>query len=114
MARHQLTSSRPIQGEPLTWLARLFLAVLAALMFFLAALAVNQDHIALQFLGRWRTPEISVFWWLLLSLILGLLLGLFGITLWTTKLSLRNRRLTKQLGEAEVELNKLRNMTLHE
>jgi len=41
-------------------------------------------------------------------------LGLFGITLWTTKLSLRNRRLTKQLGEAEVELNKLRNMTLHE
>ena len=97
----------------MTWLARLFLAVLATLLFFFAALAVNQDHIALQFIV-WRTPEISVFWWLLLALILGLLLGVFGITLWMTKLSLRNRRLNKQLGEAEGELKKLRNMTLHE
>ena len=48
----------------MTWLARMFLAVAAALLFMLAALAVNQDHIALQFLG-WGAPQISVFWWLL-------------------------------------------------
>jgi len=41
-------------------------------------------------------------------------LGLFGITLLMTKLSLRSRRLSKQLGEAEGEVKKLRNMTLQE
>ena len=110
--RHRPCSSQPT-SEPVTWHARLFLAVTAALQFLLAALAVNQDHIALQFL-TWQTPQISVFWWLLGAFILGLLLGLFGITLLTTKLNLRSRRLSKQLGEAEGEVRKLRNMTLHE
>ena len=97
----------------MNWLARLFWAVLAIILFFLAALAVNQDPVALHFL-IWQTPQWSVFWWLLAAFGLGLLLGLLGITVLTTKLSLRNRKLTRQLGNAEQELHKVRNLTLHD
>ena len=97
----------------MSWLARLFWAVLAIILFFLAALAVNQDPVSLKFL-TWQTPEWSVFWWLLAAFLLGLLLGLLGITVLMTKQSLRNRKLTKQLGNAEQELHKVRNMTLQD
>ena len=94
-------------------LAKLFWAVLAVIAFLLAALAVNQEPVALEFL-TWQTPRWSVFWWLLAAFAAGLLLGLLGITVLTTKLSLRNRRLAKQLGNAEQELRKVRNLALHE
>jgi uncharacterized membrane protein YciS (DUF1049 family) len=97
----------------MTWLARLFWAVLAILFFLLAALAVNQSPISLQFL-KWQTPELSVFWWLLAAFGLGLLVAVIGYTVLATRLSLRNRKLTKQLGNAEQELRKVRNLALHE
>lgn len=97
----------------MSWLARVFWAVLAIILFFLAALAVNQDPVALHFL-TWQSPEWSVFWWLLAAFLLGLLLGLLGITVLTTRLSLKNRKLSKQLGQAEQELHKVRNLALHE
>jgi len=68
---------------------------------------VNQDKIALQFVV-WRTPEWSVFWWLLLAFLLGLLLGLLGIVWSTARLSLRNRRVTRRLNDAERELASIR------
>jgi len=86
-----------------SWLGRLFWATLAVFVFLFAALAVNQDKIALQFV-TWRTPEWSVFWWLLLAFLLGLLLGLLGILWSTARLSLRNRRIGKQLNDAQREL----------
>ena len=63
----------------MAWLARLFWGAVALLVFFFAALAVNQEQIALAFIV-WETPSISVFWWLLAAFTLGLLLGLLGIT----------------------------------
>ena len=105
--------SATTQSERVSWLRRLFWVLSALLVFFLAALAVNQQPVALHFLN-WRTPEYSVFWWLLASFVMGLLLGLFGITLLTTKFSLRNRRLSKQLKNAEQELGKVRGMALHD
>ena len=97
----------------MSWLARVFWALLAIILFFLAALAVNQDPVALRFLA-WQTPSISVFWWLLAAFGLGLLLGLLGITVLTTRLSLKNRKLSKQLGNAEQELHKVRKATLQD
>lgn len=97
----------------MSWLARLFWATLAIALFFLAALAVNQEPVVLHFLN-WQTPSLSVFWWLLAAFALGLLLGLFGITVWTTKLSLKNRKLARQLGNAERELHKVRSLTLRD
>jgi len=85
------------------WLTRLFWGLLAVFVFFLAALAVNQEPVALQFL-TWQTPVISVFWWLLAAFLVGLLLGLLGVGLATARLSLRNRRLAKQLATAEKQL----------
>ncbi len=97
----------------MSWLARLFWAALAIAGFFLAALVVNQEPVILRFLN-WQTPELSVFWWLLAAFLLGLLLGLLGITVLTTRLSLRNRKLARQLGQAEQELRKVRSLALHE
>ena len=37
-------------------------------------LAVNQTPVSLRFL-IWETPSVSLFWWLLLAFVLGLLLG---------------------------------------
>ncbi len=91
----------------MAWLIRLFWAALALLVFFFAALAVNQGHIALEFL-IWRTPEISVFWWLLVAFALGIFTAISGLTLISMKQGLRNRRLTKQLDERDEELQKLR------
>jgi uncharacterized membrane protein YciS (DUF1049 family) len=91
----------------MSWLGRLFWLVLALLVFLFSVLAVNQDVIALQFV-TWRTPEISMFWWLLAAFALGLLLGLLGVAWSTARLSLRNRRLTRRLGAAETELGKAR------
>lgn len=91
----------------MAWLIRLFWAALALLVFFFAALAVNQGHIALEFL-IWRTPEISVFWWLLVAFALGIFTAISGLTLISMKQGLRNRRLTKQLDERDQELQKLR------
>ena len=42
----------------MAWLLKLLLAVLAVLVFLLAALAVNQQEITVQFL-RWQTPTIG-------------------------------------------------------
>ena len=97
----------------MSWLARVFWALLAILLFFLAALAVNQEPVVLRFLN-WQTPSISVFWWLLAAFGAGLLIGLLGITVLTTRLSLKNRKLEKQLGNAEQDLHKVRKATLQD
>jgi len=97
----------------MAWLSRFFWAMFALLLFFFAALAVNQEHITLEFLV-WQTPRMSVFWWLLAAFGLGLLLGLLGITVLSTRLGFKNRSLSKRLDESESELRRVRNMTLHE
>ncbi|MFP6816457.1 MAG: lipopolysaccharide assembly protein LapA domain-containing protein [Pseudomonadales bacterium] len=97
----------------MAWLSRFFWAAVALLVFFFAALAVNQEHIALEFIV-WETPRISVFWWLLAAFALGLLLGLLGITVLSTRFGFRNRALSKRLEESERERRRVRNMTLHE
>ena len=79
--------------------------MLAVLAFLLAAMAVNQEKIGLQFLA-WQTPQWSVFWWLLIAFFSGLLLGVIGYTVSVTRLSLRNRRLTRELSRAQQELRR--------
>ena len=59
----------------MTWMRRVLAVLLALVLFLFAVVAVNQEQISLRFLA-WHTPTLSVFWWLLISLLLGLLLGL--------------------------------------
>lgn len=94
-------------------LAKLFWAVLAILLFCFALLAVNQGQVALRFLS-WQTPEVSVFWWLLLAFFLGAAVTAVGFGLVTLRLRLRQRGLDKRLEAADRELEKLRNLSLQD
>ena len=73
-----------------------------------AALAVNQETIALKF-AIWETPvSLSIFWWLLLVFLLGLSVGLLN-GLWVNiKRRFENRRLRQSLSDANAELARLR------
>lgn|SRR5690606_1608423 len=94
-------------------LARLFWAALAVVLFCFALLAVNQTQVALRFL-EWQTPEVSVFWWLLLAFLLGLFVAALGFGLASLRMRLRQRALNKELDAARRELERLRNLTLQD
>ena len=97
----------------MVWLLRFLLAALALAAFLLSALAVNQQAISLSFL-TWQTPVVSVFWWLMCAFVGGLLFGLLGIVVVGARQRSSSRLLTKRLAESEIELQRLRNLTLHE
>jgi len=94
-------------------LARLFWAALAIVLFCFALLAVNQTQVALRFLD-WQTPEVSVFWWLLLAFLLGLVVAALGFGLASLRMRLRQRALNKELDASRRELERLRNLTLQD
>ncbi len=76
------------------------LAVCAALILFVfAVIAVNQEQISLRFLA-WQTPALSVFWWLLLALMLGLALGFAASLGVITRQAMRVRRMRRDLATA--------------
>ena len=91
----------------MTWLRRALVVLLALVLFLFAVVAVNQEQISLKFLA-WQTPALSVFWWLLVALLLGLLLGLVAAVGMAAKRAMRNRRLAKELQGANEELQRLR------
>ena len=77
----------------------LFLALATAFLF--AALAVNQEQVALTF-AVWQTPfTLSIFWWLLSALVVGIALGaLYGGWV-NVRYRFANRRLRKALDKAQ-------------
>jgi uncharacterized membrane protein YciS (DUF1049 family) len=94
-------------------LAKLFWVGLAILFFCFALLAVNQSQVTLRFLS-WETPEVSVFWWLLLAFFLGAGVSGVGFGLVTLRLRLRQRAADRELEASRQELDKLRRLTLHD
>jgi uncharacterized integral membrane protein len=56
------------------WLRRVAGISLALCVVVFGLLAVNQTPVALRFL-IWETPSVSLFWWLLLAFVFGLLVG---------------------------------------
>ena len=84
----------------------LFLALATAFLF--AALAVNQEQVALTF-AVWQTPfTLSIFWWLLMALLLGIFLGWFYNWLRHFPLRMQVRKLKKSLVASESALSELR------
>ena len=104
-ARH--TVSETVSGRLVTWLRRALAVFAALVLFLLAVVAVNQEQITLRFLA-WQSPALSVFWWLLIALLLGLSLGLAGALGMSARRSLRSRRMRKELQAANAELQRLR------
>lgn len=84
----------------MAWLKRLLGFAALLLVFCFAALAVNQDSLALRFLD-FETAAISVYWWLLLAFAAGLLLGMALTALAGLRTAAENRRLRQRLDAAE-------------
>ena len=79
------------------------------MVFVFAALAVNQQQVALSCVS-WQTPfTLSIFWWLLMALLLGIFLGWFYN--WVRYFPLRRhlRRIKKSLAAAERALGEQQN-----
>lgn len=90
----------------MSWLKTLFFFSTLVLVFLFAALAVNQQQVALSFV-TWQTPfTLSIFWWLLMALLLGVLLGWLYNLVRHLPLRLQVRKLTKALAAAEQALEK--------
>ncbi len=100
-------TSESVPGRILTWFRRVLAAFAALVVFLLAVVAVNQEQISLKFLA-WQTPALSVFWWLLIALLLGLTLGLAAAMGMAAKRSMHNRKLRKAVRAANEELQRLR------
>jgi uncharacterized integral membrane protein len=81
--------------------------VVGLFLFCFAMLAVNQDHVAVRFLG-WQTGEYSLFWWLLLAFVSGLLLGSISIGLVSLKHRRHERSLARQLLGSQAETSRLK------
>ena len=79
-----------------------FLVLSTAFLF--AALAVNQEQVALTF-AVWQTPfTLSIFWWLLGALMIGIMLGILYGSWLNVRHRFANRRLRKALDKAEQRL----------
>lgn len=88
----------------MTLLKTLFFISVLLLVFLFAALAVNQQQVALSFVG-WQTPfTLSIFWWLFMALLLGILLGWLYNLVRHLPLRLQVHKLKKSLAVAEQAL----------
>jgi uncharacterized membrane protein YciS (DUF1049 family) len=90
----------------MSWLSRLLWGALALAAFLFAALAVNQSPVSLRFM-IWETPEVSVFWWLLLAFAAGLAVGLAGASLVSVRARFRQRALSRKLATSEKAVRQL-------
>ncbi len=78
----------------------------------LAALSVNQEEIGLTY-AIWRTPiELSIFWWLLITFVIGVTFGWLSALWVSIKRRLENRKLRQSLAQANAEVERLRDVTL--
>lgn len=89
------------------WFSRLFWLLLLIAAFGLALLTVNQQQVHLTFLN-WQTPELSVFWWLLMAFGVGLTLGLIPGMINSAKHVLQRARLNKEIKLRDKEIAQLR------
>ncbi len=92
----------------MAWLSRLLWGCLVLAAFFFAALAVNQSPVQLRFM-IWETPQISVFWWLLLAFAVGLTIGLVATSFVSMRGRLQQRALTRKLEASEKQVHQLSN-----
>lgn len=79
-------------------LTRLAALLVGIAIFAFALLAVNQSPVALKFL-IWQTPVVSLYWWLLLAFVAGLLLGAASAGLSILRLRRRLRQLERAAAQ---------------
>ncbi|MBV1904966.1 MAG: LapA family protein [Pseudomonadales bacterium] len=91
------------------WLLRLVLAILFICLVLASAIAYmdNEKAVALRFL-QWHTPVVSIYWWMLLSLSIGFILGMFLTYATTLKVRVSERKSRRELHSAQRELDTLK------
>ena len=82
---------------------RLLVALVAFALFLFAVIAVNQEQVSVRFL-TWRSPEWSLYWWLLIAFLAGAAVGAAALLPGRAKGALHVRRLRKALDEAEQQV----------
>ena len=90
----------------MNWLKTLVLIV-TMLVFFVLALAAmvgNHQELPLRFASLQTPVSLSVFWWLMLAFLLGLVLGLLNGAWFNMKRRLENRSLRKELTQVRGQL----------
>ncbi len=89
------------------WVFRLVLGVILLSVIAFGTLAVNQQPVSLKFM-KWETPEMDLFWYLLATLLFGIVIGwlLAGYSMFSLKLAERRER--KQKLQAQTELDALK------
>ena len=70
---------------------RLLAGLAAVALFLFALIAVNQEEVSIRFLV-WRTPEWSLFWWLLIAFLAGVAVGTLASLPSRIKGALRRRK----------------------
>ncbi len=90
--------SRTKRVRRLFWRPLAALAAVASFLF--AVIAVNQEQVSIRFL-TWRSPEWSLYWWLLIAFMAGAAVGAAALLPGRARVALRIRRLRKALNEAK-------------
>ncbi len=92
------------------WLKTLVLISAMLLAFVLAALSVNQQEVTLTF-AVWETPfPLSMFWWLLMAFLVGLLFGLLNAVWVNFRRRMEVRKLRQSLAQTTAEVERLRSL----
>ena len=95
------------------WLIVLVVLFLGAAVISAVAFIDNETAVSLRFL-QWQTPVISIYWWLLLSLFVGFLLGNLVSYTGSFKIRLSERKARRELVNTEQELQRLKDLSLRE
>lgn len=91
----------------MNWLKTLVLIVTMLVFFVLALAAMVGNHQELPLrISSLETPvSLSVFWWLMLAFLLGLMLGLLNGAWFNMKWRLENRSLRKKLTQVRAQVS---------
>ena len=87
------------------WLFRIILFV--AFIVALVAASDNSQEVPLSFLG-YKTPELPVYWWVLLAFVVGVLFGMALNLVTNTRLRLDARKANKTVAKTTRELDQAR------
>lgn len=99
----------------MNWVWKVLLGILFVVVALLGLLAMmdNDARVSLQFL-EWRTPELSIYWWLLSAMLIGAVLGWTASAAASVRTRLAQRRTRRELAQSQDEVRRLRNVSFED
>ncbi len=99
----------------MSWLWKVLLGVLFVGVTLLGLLAMmdNDTQVSLHFL-EWKTPELSIYWWLLTAMLINALLGWTASAAASVRTRLAQRQTRRELTQSRDEVKRLRNVSFED